>query len=215
MKTQNCNTVADCSTSGKPAVADQNLISPNIHAGCSTVADKNELFAQVKESSSLPEVLQRLRQSGVALEAVKGQIRYRGPLGTMTPEIVEMLRRNKSEVLSILKASETEATRKPSDPTAGKVLIRQAVYQIADLWNAIEHTGGSIAWEWILRGSLHGRLIGAAEDQVNAIGSRGDPAALAAACDAWVSAWREGIEAWKRQIPASGTGPGPKEKVRQ
>ena len=42
-----------------------------------------------------------------------------------------------------------------------------------------------------------------AEELIDKIGSRGDPAALASACNAWVSAWRDGIEAWKKKA-ASG-----------
>jgi hypothetical protein len=93
------------------------------------------------------------------------------------------------------------------DSTAGKALIHEAVLRIADLWNAIETSGGSIAWEWILRGSPHGPKIQQAEDRVNAIGSRGNPAALKSACEAWVFAWREGIEAWKRRLAAIEPGP--------
>ena len=82
--------------------------------------------------------------------------------------------------------------------SAGKALIDQTNSQISDAWDMTEPSEGDNAWEWILRGSKHGRLIEAEEDRVNAVGRRGDPAALKAACDAWVNAWREGIEAWKR-----------------
>ena len=86
---------------------------------------------------------------------------------------------------------------KTHDPAAGKALIRETLHQIADAWSEIEHSGGSIAWEWILRGSPHGPRIRAAEDKVNRIGSKGDPTELKSACTAWISSWREGIEAWK------------------
>ena len=76
--------------------------------------------------------------------------------------------------------------------------MRQAWQRISDLWDEIESSGGSVAWEWILRGSPHGAKIRAAEDRVNAVGSQGDLAALAAACDGLVNAWREGIEDWKK-----------------
>ncbi len=85
----------------------------------------------------------------------------------------------------------------PRDWEPGLERMRKAGRQISDAWNEIESSGGSIAWEWILRGSAHGPKIQAAEDRVNAIGSRGDPAALASACDSFVAAWREGIEGWK------------------
>ena len=83
---------------------------------------------------------------------------------------------------------------------AGKEIIRQALNRISSLWDQIETSGGSIAWEWILRGSPHGPVIRAAEGQVDRIGSKGDPAALQSACDAWVASWREGIEGWGRQV---------------
>lgn len=93
----------------------------------------------------------------------------------------------------------------PGNQATGKDLIRQTLKKIADLWTEIEASGGSIAWEWILQGSTHGARIRQAEDRVNAIGSRGNPASLKAACDAWQFAWREGIEAWKRRNPVKET----------
>ena len=91
----------------------------------------------------------------------------------------------------------SEAQSRDREPGLQK--MRQAWREISNLWDEIETSGGSLAWEWILRGSLHGEKIRAAEGRVNAIGSLGDPAALAAACDGLVNAWREGIEAWKRK----------------
>ena len=85
------------------------------------------------------------------------------------------------------------------DGIAGKKRIKDAIDRISDLWSEIESSGGSIAWEWILRGSHYGMRIQKAEDLINKIGSRGDPAALASACNSWVSAWRDGIEAWKKK----------------
>ena len=93
--------------------------------------------------------------------------------------------------------------KEPGDAIAGKKRIKDAIDRISDLWSEIESSGGSIAWEWILRGSHYGMRIQKAEDLINEIGSRGDPAALASACNAWVSAWRDGIEAWKKKA-ASG-----------
>lgn len=81
---------------------------------------------------------------------------------------------------------------------AGKVIIARTVHQISDLWNEVETSGGSLAWEWIVHGSPHGSLIRQAEDRVNAVGSKGDSNALASACDAWLAAWRRGIQDWKR-----------------
>jgi hypothetical protein len=86
-----------------------------------------------------------------------------------------------------------------SDAVTGKALIARTVDQIAEMWNEVELSGGSIAWEWILHASHHGDLIRQAEYRVNAIGSRGAHNALAAACNAWLAAWREGIQNWKCQ----------------
>ncbi len=83
-----------------------------------------------------------------------------------------------------------------SDVGAGKALIARTVHQIAELWNKVETSGGSLAWEWIVYGSHYGPLIRQAEDRVNAIGSKGDHNALESACNAWVAAWREGIHEW-------------------
>ena len=98
---------------------------------------------------------------------------------------------------------EPQTSRKPGeapgDASAGKKRIKDAINRISDLWSEIESSGGSIAWEWILRGSHYGMRIQKAEDLIDKIGSRGDPAALASACNAWVSAWRDGIEAWKKK----------------
>lgn len=88
--------------------------------------------------------------------------------------------------------------QKSHDREPGLEKMRQAWQRISDLWDEIESSGGSVAWEWILRGSPHGPRIQAADDRVNAVGSMGDPAALAAACDGLVNAWREGIEGWRK-----------------
>ena len=98
---------------------------------------------------------------------------------------------------------ETQTGGKPEeaadDGIAGKKRIKNAIDRISDLWSEIESSGGSIAWEWILRGSHYGMRIQKAEELKDKIGSRGDPAALASACNSWVSAWRDGIEAWKKK----------------
>ena len=87
--------------------------------------------------------------------------------------------------------------------STGKALIAQANSQISDAWDEIKPFGRSLD-EWIHRGgSYHGTRIKQAEDRVNAIGSQGDPAALKAACEAYVTEWRDGIAVWKR---ANGSG---------
>ncbi len=96
--------------------------------------------------------------------------------------------------------------REPWNVAAGKALIGRTIHQIAELWNEIETSGGSLAWKWIVHGSPHGDLIRQAEDRVNAVGSKGDRKALAMACEGWLAAWRRGIQNWKR---SSGLGPFP------
>ena len=83
--------------------------------------------------------------------------------------------------------------------TAGKGVINNAIQQISKMWDEVEHSGGAIAWEWILRKSHHGARIQKAEELVDTIGSKSDPAALVYACNAWVAAWCDGIEAWNKQ----------------
>jgi hypothetical protein len=84
-----------------------------------------------------------------------------------------------------------------SSPTAGKVLIERTAHRIAELWNEVESSGGSVAWEWILRESVHGPKIRRAEARVDAVGSEGDQAALASACGVWLAAWGDAILEWK------------------
>lgn len=79
------------------------------------------------------------------------------------------------------------------DVAAGKALIARTVHQIVELWNEVETSGGSLAWEWIFNSSRHGVGIHQAEDRVNAVGSRGNHEALKSACNVWLAAWREGI----------------------
>jgi hypothetical protein len=86
--------------------------------------------------------------------------------------------------------------REQWDVAAGKALIARTVHQIAELWNEVETSGGSLAWEWISNGSHHRALIRLAEDRVNAVGSKGKREALESACAAWLAAWREGIRDW-------------------
>ncbi len=82
---------------------------------------------------------------------------------------------------------------------AGKALIARTALQISDMWNEVETSGGSLAWEWKVHGLPHGPLIRQAEDRVNGIGSKGDPNTLALACNAWLAAWCNGIQEWKRR----------------
>ncbi|MBZ5498897.1 MAG: hypothetical protein LAP85_21070 [Acidobacteriia bacterium] len=86
---------------------------------------------------------------------------------------------------------------KGSDVVTGKALITRTVYQIAEMWNEVETSGGSLAWDWIFNGSRHGALIRQAEDRVNAVGSSGEHRALETACSDWLAAWRDGIDGWK------------------
>jgi hypothetical protein len=87
--------------------------------------------------------------------------------------------------------------REQWDIAAGKALIARTVHQISDLWNEVETSGGSLAWEWIFNCSHHGALIRLAEDRVNAVGSKGKREALESACAAWLAAWQDGICGWK------------------
>ena len=135
--------------------------------------------------SNLSNVLEKLRILGgtVSTDGERLTLTFPEEAGREVEPLLGELRERKSEVLTLL---------------AWKALIAQTNLQIADAWDMTEPSEGDNAWEWILRGSKHGRLIEAAEDHMNAIGSQGDPAALRAACEAFVTAWRDGIAAWKR-----------------
>jgi hypothetical protein len=61
---------------------------------------------------------------------------------------------------------------------AAKGVINNANQQISKMWDEVEHSGGAIAWEWVLRRSHHGTIILRAKERVDTIGSRGDPASL-------------------------------------
>ena len=131
------------------------------------------------------DILERLRSSGATVsdDGRNLNVTFPDEVGREVEPLLGELRERKSEVLTLL---------------AWKALIAQTNLQIADAWDMTEPSEGDNAWEWILRGSKHGGLIEAAEDHMNAIGSQGDPAALRAACEAFVTAWRDGIAAWKR-----------------
>ena len=85
-----------------------------------------------------------------------------------------------------------------SNVLTGKGMIDDAVEQISKLWDEVDHSEGTTAWEWIMRRSHHGGIIRGAEERVDIVGSGGDPDALLSACNSWVAAWRNGIEAWKK-----------------
>ena len=85
-----------------------------------------------------------------------------------------------------------------SNVLTGKGMIDDAVEQISRLWEEVDHSEGTTAWEWIMRRSHHGGIIRGAEQRVDIVGSGGDPDELASACNTWVAAWRNGIEAWKK-----------------
>lgn len=51
---------------------------------------------------SASEVLAEIERLGVRLEAQSGQLRYRAPKGTLTPEILASLARHKAEIMAAL-----------------------------------------------------------------------------------------------------------------
>jgi hypothetical protein len=63
--------------------------------------------------------------------------------------------------------------------TVGAMDMESAIQQISKMWDEVEHSGGAIAWDWILRRSYHGAKLRRAEERVDTIGSKGQPAALA------------------------------------
>ncbi len=146
--------------------------------------------------SDLSNVLEKLRTLGgeVSTDGERLTLKFPEEAGREVEPLLAELRERKAEVLTLLAADKCRIR----DRELGLEKMRQAWQRISDLWDEIESSGGSVAWEWILRASPHGPKIRAAEDRVNAIGSQGDPAALVAACDALVNAWREGIEGWER-----------------
>ena len=95
-------------------------------------------------------------------------------------------------------SSVSDCGHTPNNVLAGKGMIDDAVEQISRLWEEVDHSEGTTAWEWIMRRSHHGGIIRGAEERVDIVGSGGDPDALLSACNSWVAAWRNGIEAWKK-----------------
>ena len=135
-------------------------------------------------SPELRVLLNELQIGGVNLELAGNKLRCVAPKGFIFPEFNKFLADNKPAIIHILQ---------------GKALINRAIDEIINLWDQVEESGASIAWEWIMRSSPYGRKIKAAENEVDRIGSTGDLTALDYACKAWVSSWREGIEGWKKQ----------------
>ena len=95
-------------------------------------------------------------------------------------------------------SSGADCEQGPSNLLTGKGMIDDAVEQISKLWDEVDHSEGTTAWEWIMRRSHHGEIIRGAEERVDTVGSGGDSDELASACNAWIAAWRRGIEAWKK-----------------
>jgi hypothetical protein len=134
-----------------------------------------------------------LADIGVIFSLSHNELTCRTPDGTMPPELRDIINQYGPQITHILR---------------GKTIIQEAVDKISELWDAIENSGGSAAWDWIIKESPYRKEIQESEDNVNRIGSAGDLVKLRAACAAWVSAWRQGIEAWKMRLPrppANGT----------
>ncbi len=84
--------------------------------------------------------------------------------------------------------------------------IHQTVFHIAAIWN--REVGDSDAgWNWI-KLSDYGKAIHRAEEDVNQIGSKGDPARLRDACQHWLAAWVAAIKAWNDMDSAEIVEPG-------
>ena len=95
-------------------------------------------------------------------------------------------------------SSGADCEHAPSNLLTGNGMIDEAVEQISRLWDEVDPSEGTTDWEWIMRRSHHGGIIRGAEQRVDIVGSGGDPDARLSACNAWVAAWRNGIEAWKK-----------------
>jgi len=91
------------------------------------------------------------------------------------------------------------------DPSLGKKLIDKTMDQIIAIWDEIPQKEAPMAYDWIVLGSPHGAKAQAAQDEVDRISRYGDLSALRAACNGWLNSCREGIEGWKRRLPASQT----------
>lgn len=132
--------------------------------------------------TSSKELLIELTRHGITLQVADGQIQYSAPEGAFTSEMRSNLSRCKLEILSLYSGSQ----------------IPDTLARIADIWDVeIESRGeGDAAWAWI-KASAHWPIISAAEDEVDLIGSRGNPDKLNAACREWMAAWVEAIAAWR------------------
>ena len=56
---------------------------------------------------SAAELLAEVERLGVRLEAQGGQLRYRAPKGTLTPEILTSLAQHKAEIIAALTGGKT------------------------------------------------------------------------------------------------------------
>ncbi len=128
-------------------------------------------------------LLIELTRRGIVLRVTDRQLRYSAPEGALTPDLKRVLVAHKPEIVSMYSGSQ----------------IPDALTRIADVWGSdIEVTGhGDAAWAWI-KASDHWRVICAAENEVNRIGSRGDQDELNAACQGWTTAWVEAMQDWKK-----------------
>jgi hypothetical protein len=84
------------------------------------------------------EVLTELRDRGVELTVVDGELRYRAPRGVLTPELRDALARHKAELLALL-APKAE-TANPLDPADCLVLIHVTFAAVA-----AEYVEGALA----------------------------------------------------------------------
>jgi hypothetical protein len=127
-------------------------------------------------------LLLELTRRGVCLNILNGNIRYSAPENALTPELRTDLIQHKPEILTLYSGC----------------LIPDSLSRIADIWDAdIESRGeGDTAWAWI-RASDYWQTIAAAENEVNRIGSRGNPEELHAACGEWIRIWVETIGEWR------------------